>query len=135
MVLDTATFEKAIASLERAIVRAQGSPNDEELRDAVIQRFEYTMDLSWKLIQHALKNEQVEDSAIRTKRDLFRDGARRGWIVDPTRWFQYYDARNESSHTYNAEVAQRVFQRAIAFLPESKILCEKLKKIPAERDP
>ncbi len=128
MKLDTTAFEKAIASLERAVSRAQGSPNDEELRDAVIQRFEYTMDLSWKLIQRALKNAGVQDNAIRTKRDLFRESARMGWIVDPTTWFEYYDARNETSHTYNAEVAQRVFQKAIEFFSESKVLCKKLQK-------
>jgi nucleotidyltransferase substrate binding protein (TIGR01987 family) len=128
MKIDTTAFEKAIASLGRAVSRAQGSPNDEELRDAVIQRFEYTMDLSWKLIQYALKNADLQDSAILTKRDLFREGARRGWIVNPITWFEYYKARNETSHAYNVEVAQRVFQRAIAFLPESKTLCEKLQK-------
>jgi len=128
MKLDTTVFEKAIASLERAVFRAQGSPNDEELRDAVIQRFEYTMDLSWKFIQRALRNAGVQETAIRTKRDLFREGAIMGWIVDPTTWFEYYDARNKTSHTYNVEVAQSVFQKAIAFLPESKVLCEKLQE-------
>jgi len=129
MQLDTTAFEKAIASLERAVSRAQGSPDDEELRDAVIQRFEYTMDLSWKLIQRALRNAGVQEGTIRTKRDLFREGAIMGWIVDPTTWFEYYDARNKTSYTYNAKVAQEVFQRAIAFFPESKDLCEKLQKV------
>jgi len=128
MKLDTTAFEKAIASLERGISRAQGSPNDEELRDAVIQRFEYTMDLSWKLIQRALRNADVQESALRTKRDLFREGAIMGWIVDPTTWFEYYDARNKTSHTYNAEVAQDVFQKAIKFLPESLALCKAFQK-------
>jgi len=131
---DTTVLETAIASLERAILRAQGSPSDEELRDAVIQRFEYTMDLAWKLIQRALKNAGVQESAIRTKRDLFREGARMGWIVDPTSWFEYYDARNKTSHTYNATIAGEVFQKAIAFFPESQTLCEALQK-EAQRDP
>jgi len=51
-----------------------------------------------------------------------------GWIVDPTTWFKYYNARNETSHTYNSEIAQNVFQKAIEFFPESRVLCEKLQK-------
>jgi len=128
MTLDTTILEKAIASLGRAVSRAQASPGDEELRDAVIQRFEYTMDLSWKMIQRAIRNAGVEESAIHTKRDLFREAARMGWIVDPTPWFEYYDARNKTSHTYNSEVAHAVFQRALEFFPESQVLCGALQR-------
>ncbi|MHB8368787.1 MAG: TMEM175 family protein [Leptospirales bacterium] len=41
------------------------------------QQFEYTMDLSWKLLQRYLKHiAQVDEGAIRTKNDLFREAAR-----------------------------------------------------------
>lgn len=46
MRLDFSPLQKAINSLERAIVRTKANPSDEELRDAVIQRFEYTYELS-----------------------------------------------------------------------------------------
>jgi len=41
--------------MDKAIVRSTKEPDDEELRDAVIQRFEYTIDLCWKMMQRALK--------------------------------------------------------------------------------
>lgn len=34
--LNLASFEKALASLNRALTRAQANPGDEELRDAAI---------------------------------------------------------------------------------------------------
>lgn len=40
MLLDLTSFGRALASLDRAILRAQAALTDEELRDAVIQRFE-----------------------------------------------------------------------------------------------
>ena len=67
--LDLSALEKAAASLRRGIDRSLAAPEDEELRDAVIQRFEYTMDLSWKLIQRYLRLAGVPESEFRTKRD------------------------------------------------------------------
>jgi nucleotidyltransferase substrate binding protein (TIGR01987 family) len=120
--LDYSSLNKAIASLEHAIVRAKQHPEDEELRDAVIQRFEYTMDLSWKFMQRIVKIAGVPETSIRTKRDIFREAAGMGLIPDPTAWFVYYEARNETSHTYNRIVAQRVYGKAEAFLGDVKAL-------------
>ncbi|HTZ18471.1 MAG TPA: nucleotidyltransferase substrate binding protein [Dissulfurispiraceae bacterium] len=127
MKLDFTPFEKALLSLERAVVRATAAPEDEELRDAVIQRFEYSMDLSWKFIQRALKHAAIPESNIRTKRDLFREAARLGLLADPLIWFGYYEARNETSHTYAREVAERVSAAAQRFLPQAQALLEALR--------
>jgi hypothetical protein len=51
MRLDLSSWKKALNSLERAIARSTASPADEELRDAVIQRFEYCYELSWKMLK------------------------------------------------------------------------------------
>lgn len=118
MILDVTPLEKAIGALKRGIIRSTASPGDEELRDAVIQRFEFTMDLAWKFMQRFLKNAGVTDNEIRTKRDLFRETARIGLIGAPEKWFAYYEARNETSHTYNQEVAERVYQKALEFFED-----------------
>jgi len=128
MKLDFTPLEKALLSMERAISRSQSAPKDEELRDAVIQRFEYTMDLSWKFIRRVVRAAGVRDEEIRTKRDLFREGAKLGLIKDPAKWFAYHEARNETSHTYNLVVAQRVYEKALEFFKDAKILPEALRK-------
>lgn len=128
MFLDVTSLEKAIDSLKRGIVRSTAFPGDEELRDAVIQRFEYTMDLGWKFIQRFLKIAGVPDSEIRTKRDLFREAARIGLTGAPEKWFAYYEARNETSHTYNQEVAARVYQKALEFFDDAVALLNELKQ-------
>ena len=56
-VIDFSSLEKALASLKRALDRSQGVPEDEELRDAVIQRFEYCYDLCWKMLKRQLEEE------------------------------------------------------------------------------
>lgn len=128
MTLDFTPLDNALGSLGRAIQRAQGALHDEELRDAVIQRFEYTMDLSWKLLQRVLRTVGVQETEIRTKRDLFREAARIGILADPSAWFGYYEARNESSHTYNRVVAQRVYGKAVEFYQDALALLEKMRE-------
>lgn len=126
--IDVTPFEKAINALERGILRSSSAPGDEELRDAVIQRFEFTMDLAWKLLQRYLKNAGISDYEIRTKRDLFREAARIGLIEDPEKWFAYYEARNATSHTYNQEIAEQVHQTALRFFPAAQSLLQSLRE-------
>jgi nucleotidyltransferase substrate binding protein (TIGR01987 family) len=125
--IDVTSFEKAIETLQRGIIRSTSLPEDEELRDAVIQRFEYSMDLSWKLIQRYLKNAGMQENDFRTKRDLFREAARIGLISAPEKWFAYYEARNATSHTYNSEIANQVYQNALKFLNDALGLLDELK--------
>ena len=121
-------LEKAIEQLKSGLNQSHADPDNELLRDGVIQRFEYTMDLSWKMIQRYLKHiAQVEESAIRTKKDLFREAGRLGLISNVEAWFGYYEARNETSHTYDPQIAQSVFEQAELFLPDAISLLEALK--------
>ncbi|MFA6033845.1 MAG: nucleotidyltransferase substrate binding protein [Myxococcota bacterium] len=130
MNIDITPLISALISLEKAVVRSSVDAEDEELRDAVIQRFEYTIDLAWKSIQRVLKQEGVGEETIRTKRDLFREGARAGLINDPVTWFGYLESRNETSHIYKREVAQRVYKTALLFVEDAKVLVERLKGHP-----
>ena len=126
--LNLEPLEKAIEQLRSGIKQSQEDPGNELLRDGVIQRFEYTMDLSWKMIQRYLKHiAQVEESAIRTKKDLFREAGRLGLITNVEVWFGYYEARNETSHTYDPQIAESVFKQAELFLPDAIRLLEALK--------
>ena len=126
--LNLEPLEKAIEQLKYGINQSKVDPDNDLLRDGVIQRFEYTMDLSWKMIQRYLKHiAQVEESAIRTKKDLFREAGRLGLISNVEAWFGYYEARNETSHTYDPQIAESVFEQAELFLPDAISLLEALK--------
>ena len=126
--LNLEPLEKAIEQLKSGLHQSHANPDNELLRDGVIQRFEYTMDLSWKMIQRYLKHiAQVEESAIRTKKDLFREAGRLGLITNVEAWFGYYEARNETSHTYDPQIAESVFNQSELFLPDAIILLKALK--------
>lgn len=124
MVLDFNSLKKSLLSLERAIKRSQKDLKDEEVRDAVIQRFEYTYELSWKMLRRKLKNDfpsSLEIDALDYK-DLIREGAKNGYIKDPQSWFEYRNARNKISHNYQESVAKEVYSAALKFFPDANFL-------------
>ena len=126
--LELEPLEKAIIQLETGIKYKEGNPSDDLLRDGVIQRFEYTMDLAWKFLQRYLKIDlQVDELVIRSKKDLFREAARLQVLDDAERWIVHYEARNATSHNYNQKIANRVYAQAKLFLPDVKKLMEMLK--------
>lgn len=128
--LNLEPLEKAIKQLESGLEQSNANPHDELLRDGVIQRFEYSMDLSWKLLQRYLKHiAQIDERAIRTKNDLFREAARIGIISSAEAWIGHYEARNETSHTYDFETAQRVFERAKFFLSDATRFLEVMRDV------
>ncbi|PDO10695.1 MAG: hypothetical protein BLM47_05655 [Candidatus Reconcilbacillus cellulovorans] len=103
-----ATAEKALASLKE-LVRVERP--DAVLRDAAIQRFEYTFETVWKTAKSWLFEEEGVDvaspkSVIRSCREtgLLDDG-------DAVRALQMADDRNLTVHTYDERLAGEIYAR------------------------
>ncbi len=128
--LDFDAIEKAIASLEKAIVRSKVNPADDEVRDAVIQRFEYTYELAWKMLKRRIELDAAYPAEVDgfSFKQLIREGAERGFLDNPEKWFSYREQRNITSHTYNEAKAQQVYLAALNFLDDAKSLLATLKK-------
>ena len=124
MTIDLSSFEKALASLDRGMARSLANPEDEELRDAVIQRFEYSYELAWKSLRRVLISEAASADSVEglSFKDLIRLGAEKGLVVNPAAWFAFREERNISSHTYDADKAAEVFASAIDFAPVAREL-------------
>lgn len=129
MNLDLSPFANALASLERALHRAQSSPQDDELRDATIQRFEYTFELAWKMLRRRLMLDlpSSDEAAGANYRALIRLGAQAGLLVEVAPWFVYRDMRNLTSHTYDQKKAQEVFAVIPAFARDAQALLSQLR--------
>lgn len=132
--LDYSSLEKAISTLEVAINSYESRKNTSEqaerdlMRDGVIQRFEYTFELSWKMIKRYLEMYGLERVDKLNNRELFRIGFENGLIKDPTRWFDYLTDRNQTSHIYDPDVAADVFTSAEEFLIDAKYLLDQFKE-------
>jgi nucleotidyltransferase substrate binding protein (TIGR01987 family) len=124
------SLEKAVEQFRGGMATAETS-FDDLYRDGVIQRFEYTMDLAWKILRRVLlQSFDVQESDLRSKKDIFREAARVSLIHDAERWIAHYEARNQTSHDYNQDKADRVFQQAKLFLGDVQHLLEVLHRVP-----
>jgi nucleotidyltransferase substrate binding protein (TIGR01987 family) len=83
--------------------------------DATIQRFEFTIELHWKLLKRLLEHEGIETA---TPREALRQAYQAGWLHDEDAWLQVLGDRNESSHTYDEAKAREIYDHIRANLPE-----------------
>ena len=130
MKIDLSSFKKALASLEKALVRSKGVPEDEEIRDAVIHRFECTYELSWKMLKRQLEQElpTPSDADRLSFKDLIREGAERGLIDNAEAWFLYRRQRNITSHVYDKSKADSVWNTAFEFIEDARRLLRALEE-------
>lgn len=127
--LDLSSLRNALASLHRGLTRWQAANSqDEELRDACIQRFEYTFELSWKMLQRRLELDLPDARSVDAMsfRNLIRSGGERGLVRDVDAWMVFRDKRNITSHTYNAAKAADVAAVIPAFAQHAQELLAQL---------
>ncbi len=112
-------LQTAAKRLQEALDREK----DDIVRDAVIQRFEFTFELTWKTLSTIVRENGMEFKGVKT---VLRDAARLGLIEDVEEWFLYLKARNLTTHTYDLTVAENVYQQAKAFSQALQTLLPKL---------
>ena len=115
-------LQKALKSLESAVQQ----PLNEYTRDSVIQRFEYTFELCWKMLQKVMESDKpLEDLSVR---GILRDAAKQHLIENLELWFKFQESRNMTSHTYNEATAEEVYQVAITLPGAASELIKTLRK-------
>ena len=97
------------------------------IRSGVIQNFEVTYELSWKLMVRWLNTyigPGIADGV--TRRQLFRIAAENRLIPDVDLWMHYHEARNATSHIYDEEKAVQVYRATREFAHDARRLLEAL---------
>ncbi len=116
IVWELTRFSKSLQSLEEAIDASKKKVNKENFeffRDSVIQRFEYTIEQAWKLLKHVLLEEEWLD--CNSPKGTIKEGFQNGYITNIDIWFAMIEARNMTSHTYEEENADALYQNIITY--------------------
>lgn len=120
MSFKVSALQQALTTLQEAYLEHDANPANTLMRDGVTQRFEYTYELSWKLLKRYLEEVQdLRDVDAFGRKELFRHGHEAGLIADPQRWFAYHRAHNLTSHMYTEHIAQEVYVAARAFAADA----------------
>ena len=102
-------FELALASFEKALARLHEVLAENEtgiVRDALIQRFEFTFETGWKAMFRWLRarGAAVDDEAFSVLPRAFANRL----ITDEAGWTELRKKRNLTAHTYKEELAVEV---------------------------
>jgi nucleotidyltransferase substrate binding protein (TIGR01987 family) len=106
-------FEERLSNLKNAIDRLEEAIEDDKkynldsIKDGVIQRFEFTLELSWKILKYYMESEGTID--ISTPKKVIREAFHLGIIENAEIWINMLDDRNLTSHTYNRDTANTIF--------------------------
>lgn len=132
--LNLDSFQKSIESLDEALKVYKnsglqlGSKEETLMRDGIIQRFEYTFELSWKTIKRYIEMYGLEKVDGFTNKQLFRVAFEQGLIKDSETWLDYLKRRNLASHVYDEVIAKQVYEKISEFLVDVLFLFEQLKE-------
>ena len=105
-------YKKAVAALERSVVAARERNLNEMEEQGLVQGFEFTFELSWKLLKDYLESKGFKD--FHGSRDTYRLAFQEGLISNGEIWMEMIDSRNRSSHTYEESIAREIISLVIA---------------------
>lgn len=131
--LDLTQLKMAQSAFHQALDYAVGLEENQDdyafkaARGNLIQSFEFAFEVSWKMMKRYVdKTIGPGDEKIKTHKDLFRIAAQRELIDDVYPWLDYQDARNQTSHSYNEEVAAEVYRITKQFRNDLDVFVEKI---------
>lgn len=112
-------FSDYIKAVER-LKEALAQDKNEFIRDSVIRRFEFSIEIAWKSAQKAM------GTKTSAPKDVIREMAQSSYIEDVEFWLRAVDMRSLSSHTYREDLAEQVYNFVDEFFPELEKLVKKL---------
>lgn len=114
-------FEKSYKLLEKYTTR---NIENELERAGVIQFFEMTMELSWKVLKDYFAQEEL---VVNSPRETIKLAFQQGLIEDGHVFLEALSARNLTSHTYDDKLSNQMIEDIKeVYLPELNKLYEKL---------
>lgn len=125
-------YRKALLQLGKAvaIVSAQKSRGDADklMEEGLIQRYEYTHELAWKVMKDYAEYQGLTD--IVGSRDAIRQTLQSGLISDE-RWMDSIRDRNLTSHNYDDDTAVAIVTNIInvyypLFVDYEKVMLKRL---------
>ena len=120
--LRSETAIKALKTLEEIV----DEPYSTIVRDASIKRFEYSFDIFWKLIKDYLRVQEGIECA--SPKSCFREAFKVGILSEEetVKVLEMTDDRNLSTHTYDEEAIEEIYQQVRNYWKLMDDICERI---------
>lgn len=129
--LDISSLENAVERLSEGLTRYQRESSDLQIRDGLVQRFEFTYEISHKMLKRYLSmtSASPDEYTDLPFQDLIRSGNESGLLKsDWPRWRLFREMRGKTSHTYDEKIALEVVREIPEFLEEAQYLRDQLRQ-------
>jgi nucleotidyltransferase substrate binding protein (TIGR01987 family) len=120
-----ANYAKALDSLRRGVALAGERELSELEKQGLIQGFEYTHELAWKVLKDYLEAQGFV--GLIGSKNATREAFRNGLLPDGEAWMDMIKARNLTSHLYDVVLADAVANDILTrFFPAFEDLSRRL---------
>lgn len=110
-------FLQAVQRLREATEEYSKHSNNDVIRDGMIQRFEFTFELSWKAAKEYLIDQGVAND-LNFPKQVLKAAYGNKMINDENVWLDMLESRNRTSHIYDDRVAAKIAEDIVSrFLP------------------
>ena len=117
-----ANYNKAFSRLAKGVTHIQERQQmhqsdtandivDDMIKEALIQRFEYTHELAWNVMRDYARYQG--NFEVAGSRDATREAFKLNLISDGDVWMDMIKSRNLSSHTYKEETFHKIFEKVM----------------------
>ena len=123
--LDFTSLRSALSRLAEGYQRYQSDVSDIQIRDGLIQRYEFTYEISHKMLKRHLEMTSASPEAFDALpfADLIRTANEQSLLKsDWSAWKIFREMRAKTSHTYDEDIAQTVVKIIPAFIDEIEFL-------------
>ena len=120
-------YIKAFQTLIEAVELAQTRTLSKLEQQGLIQGFEFTHELAWNVFKDYLEHKGFVD--LIGSRDATRMAFKNGLLEDGDVWMAMIKARNQSSQSYNLQLAEEIVDDILTlFYPAFEKMAQKFKR-------
>lgn len=117
-------YIRALQTLRSAVALSEERKLSELEGQGLIQGFEFTHELAWNVLKDYLEDQGFTE--IIGSKNAIREAFKNGLVDDGEAWMEMIKARNQSSHTYNPEIAKEIVDAILArFYPAFERMAKK----------
>lgn len=97
-------FINALESLKKGL----NEKESEIVIDGILHRYEFTFELSWKLLKDYLEYYGIVEN-VSSPREIIKQAFKHGIIKEADIWLDMMLSRNELSHLYNENNSRKIY--------------------------